>query len=111
MLPKYGIEIEETKVEYSEEQKKHKPRELLYKIHRSCNTFFKKFFGKTKEKAIGLSYFKERELHDDIIKNFNSVILQQKDAFTKYALEKATKKEILEKSGPFYFPRKYTNWC
>ena len=69
---KYGIEIEEDQVEYSEEQKKaQSEREILYKIHEVANTFSKKIFGKPKkEKPLPL-LFQERELHDDIIKNFN----------------------------------------
>lgn len=104
---KYGIEIEEDKVEYSEEQKKAQTeRELLYKIHEVANTFFQEILWENDEgKAIGLSYFKERELHDDIIKKFQlGYSPEQKDAFTKYALEKGYEKEILEKSGISIFP-------
>lgn len=104
---KYGIEIEEEKVEYSEEQKKAQTeRELLYKIHEVANTFFQEILWENEEgKAIGLSYFKERELHDDIIKKFQlGYSPEQKDAFTKYALEKGYEKEILEKSGISIFP-------
>ena len=104
---KYGIEIEEDKVEYSEEQKKAQTeRELLYKIHEVANTFFQEILWDNEEgKAIGLSYFKERELHDDIIKKFQlGYSPEQKDAFTKYALEKGYQKEILEKSGISIFP-------
>ena len=104
---KYGIEIEEDKVEYSEEQKKAQTeRELLYKIHEVANTFFQEILWENQEgKAIGLSYFKERELHDDIIKKFQlGYSPEQKDAFTKYALEKGYEKEILEKSGISIFP-------
>lgn len=104
---KYGIEIEEDKVEYSEEQKKAQTeRELLYKIHEIANTFFQEILWENDEgKAIGLSYFKERELHDDIIKKFQlGYSPEQKDAFTKYALEKGYEKEILEKSGISIFP-------
>ena len=104
---KYGIEIEEDKVEYSEEQKKAQTeRELLYKIHEVANTFFQEILWENEEgRAIGLSYFKERELHDDIIKKFQlGYSPEQKDAFTKYALEKGYEKEILEKSGISIFP-------
>ena len=104
---KYEIEIEEDKVEYSEEQKKAQTeRELLYKIHEVANTFFQEILWENEEgKAIGLSYFKERELHDDIIKKFQlGYSPEQKDAFTKYALEKGYEKEILEKSGISIFP-------
>lgn len=104
---KYGIEIEEDQIEYSEEQKKAQTeRELLYKIHEVANTFFQEILWENEEgRAIGLSYFKERELHDDIIKKFQlGYSPEQKDAFTKYALEKGYEKEILEKSGISIFP-------
>ena len=104
---KYGIEIEEDQVEYSEEQKKaQSEREILYKIHEIANTFFQENLWETEEgKTIALSYFKERELHDDIIKKFQlGYSPEKKNAFTEYALEKGYEKEILEKSGISIFP-------
>lgn len=104
---KYGIEIEEDQIEYSEEQKKAQTeRELLYKIHDVANNFYQEILWENEEgKAIGLSYFKERELHDDIIKKFQlGYSPEQKDAFTKFAIEKGYEKEILEKSGISIFP-------
>ena len=104
---KYGIEIEEEQVEYSEEQKKaQSEREILYKIHEGANTFFQENLWETEEgKTIALSYFKERELHDDIIKKFQlGYSPEKKNAFTEYALAKGYEKEILEKSGISIFP-------
>ena len=104
---KYGIEIEEDQIEYSEEQKKAQTeRELLYKIHDVANNFYQEILWENEEgKAIGLSYFKERELHDDIIKKFQlGYSPEKKDAFTKFAIEKGYEKEILEKSGISIFP-------
>ena len=104
---KYGIEIEEDQVEYSEEQKKaQSEREILYKIHEVANNFFQENLWETEEgKTIALSYFKERELHDDIIKKFQlGYSPEKKNAFTEYALAKGYEKEILEKSGISIFP-------
>ena len=104
---KYGIEIQEDKVEYSEEQKKAQyKKEILYKIHEVANTFFQENLWETEEgKTIALSYFKERELHDDIIKKFQlGYSPEKKNAFTEYALAKGYEKEILEKSGISIFP-------
>lgn len=104
---KYGIEIEEDQVEYTEEQKKaQSEREILYKIHEVANTFFQENLWETEEgKTIALSYFKERELHDDIIKKFQlGYSPEKKNAFTEYALAKGYEKEILEKSGISIFP-------
>lgn len=104
---KYGIEIEEDQVEFSEEQKKAQTeRELLYKIHEVANNFFQENLWETEEgKTIALSYFKERELHDDIIKKFQlGYSPEKKNAFTEFASEKGYEKEILEKSGISIFP-------
>ncbi|WEK69948.1 MAG: DNA primase [Candidatus Chryseobacterium colombiense] len=104
---KYGIEIEEDQKDFSEEAKNaQSERDLLYKIHEVANDFFQNFLWEVEEgKAIGLSYFKERELRDDIIKKFQlGYSPEKKNAFTAYALEKGYSKEILEKSGLSIFP-------
>ena len=109
---KYGIEIEEDQVEYSEEQKKaQSEREILYKIHEVANTFFQENLWETEEgKTIALSYFKERELNDDIIKKFQlGYSPEKKNAFTEYALAKGYEKEILEKSGISIFSENSPN--
>ncbi|GGG50318.1 DNA primase [Epilithonimonas arachidiradicis] len=104
---KYGIEIEENVREYSEEEKQSQTeRDLLYKIHEVANDFFQQQLWESEEgKMIGFSYFKERELRDDIIKKFQlGYSPEKKNAFTEFALEKAYSKEILEKSGLSIFP-------
>ncbi len=104
---KYGIEIEENVREYSEEEKQSQTeRDLLYKIHEVANDFFREQLWESEEgKMIGFSYFKERELRDDIIKKFQlGYSPEKKNAFTEFALEKAYSKEILEKSGLSIFP-------
>lgn len=104
---KYGIEIEEDQREYSEEAKQaNTERDTLYKIHEVANNYFQEILWDSEEgKSIGLSYFKERELKDDIIKKFQlGYSPEQKNAFTAYALEKGYTKEILEKSGLSIFP-------
>ena len=109
---KYGIEIQEDKVEYSEDQKKAQyKKEILYKIHEVANTFFQENLWETEEgKSIAVSYFKERELHDDIIKKFQlGYSPGKKNAFTEYALAKGYEKEILEKSGISIFSENSPN--
>ena len=104
---KYGIEIEETVREYSEEEKNQQTeKDLLYKIHEVANNFFQDQLWETEEgKSIGYSYFKERELRDEIIKKFQlGYSPEKKNAFTEFALEKSYSKEILEKSGLSIFP-------
>jgi len=109
---KYGIEIEEDKREYTEEEKQQQTdKELLYKIHEVANDFFQNQLFETDEgKAIGYSYFKERELRDEIIKKFQlGYSPEQKNAFTEFALDKGYSKEILEKSGLSIFPENSPN--
>lgn len=104
---KYGIEIEEDLREISEEAKHAQTeKDLLYKIHEVANTYFQEILWDDEEgRSIGLAYFKERELKDDIIKKFQlGYSPEKKNAFTTYALEKGYNKEILEKSGLSIFP-------
>ncbi|CAA7385752.1 DNA primase [Chryseobacterium fistulae] len=104
---KYGIEIEEDQQEFSEEAKQAQTeRDLLYKIHEVANNYFQETLWDSEEgKSIGLSYFKERELRDDIIKKFQlGYSPEKKNAFTLYALEKGYSKDILERSGLSIFP-------
>ncbi len=104
---KYGIEIEEDQREISEEAKNAQTeKDLLYKIHEVANTYFQEVLWDAADgRSIGLSYFKERELKDDIIRKFQlGYSPEKKNAFTQYALEKGYTKEILEKSGLSIFP-------
>lgn len=104
---KYGIEIEEDKKVYSEEQKlQQTERDLMYKIHEVANDYFQEVLWNSEEgNLIGLSYFKERELKDEIIKKFQlGYSPEKKNAFTEYAVEKGYSTDILVKSGLSIFP-------
>lgn len=109
---KYGIEIEEDKRELTEEEKQSQTdKEILYKIHEIANDFFQEQLFETEEgRSIGYSYFKERELKDEIIKKFQlGYSPEKKNAFTEFALDKGYSKEILEKSGLSIFPENSPN--
>lgn len=109
---KYGIEIEEDQREFSEEAKNaQSERDLLYKIHEVANDFFQNILWENEEgRAIGLSYFRERELKDEIIRKFQlGFSPEKKNAFTEFAIEKGYTKEVLEKSGLSIFPENAPN--
>lgn len=109
---KYGIEIEETQVEQTDEQKAAQTeRDLLYKIHEVANSFFQEQLYETEEgQSVGFAYFKERELREDIIRKFQlGYSPEKKNAFTEYALDKGYSKDILEKSGLSIFPENSPN--
>ncbi|KQR92713.1 DNA primase [Chryseobacterium sp. Leaf180] len=104
---KYGIEIEEDQREFSEEAKlAQTERDILYKIHEIANDFYQNQLWDSEEgRSIGLAYFKERELKDEIIKKFQlGYSPEKKNAFTEFAIEKGYSKDILEKSGLSIFP-------
>lgn len=109
---KYGIEVEESHREYTEAEKEAQTeKELLFKIHEVANNFFQEQLLETEEgKTIGYSYFRERDVKDDIIRKFQlGYSPEKKNAFTEYALEKGYTKEILEKSGLSIFPENSPN--
>ncbi|KQT16939.1 DNA primase [Chryseobacterium sp. Leaf404] len=104
---KYAIEIEEDRQEFSEEAKiAQTERDILYKINEIANDYFQNILWENEEgRSIGLSYFRERELKDEIIRKFQlGYSPEKKNSFTEYALEKGYSKEILEKSGLSIFP-------
>ncbi len=102
LAKKYNIEIEEDQVEISEEQKEIQlNKESLYQLSEVANEYFQDQLWNTEEgQNIALSYFRERDLRDDIIKQFQlGYSLKEKGAFTRFALNKGYKKDALEQSG------------
>ena len=107
LAKKYGIEIVEDIQEVSEEEKENRNhRDLLYKIHEVANNYFHEELYESEEgQAIGLSYFRERGLNDEILKKFQlGYSPEKKNAFTQYAISKGYSKDLLEKSGLSIFP-------
>ncbi|MBR1878402.1 MAG: DNA primase [Paludibacteraceae bacterium] len=67
---KYHIEVEERQLS-AEEQQRQDDRESMFVVNDFCNQWFQQQLWETAEgKAIGLSYFRERGLRDDIIRKF-----------------------------------------
>ena len=100
LAKKYGIEIEET-VQSDEQKEQANERESLYLVSDFAKDYFHSTLLKSEHgKAIGLSYFKERGFTDETIKKFElGYYLDQWDAFTTAAINKAYKLEYLEKTG------------
>jgi len=100
LAKKYNIEVEET--EQSDEQKEQaNERESMYLVSEYAQEYFAKNLWESElGKAIGLSYFKERGFTDETIKRFKlGYSLDQWEAFTSTALEKAFQLEFLQKTG------------
>lgn len=97
---KYGIEIEET-FATDEEKQQMLAADGLYIINSFAQQFFTKMLYETEEgKDIGLSYLKERGFREEIISRFQlGYSPEQKDAFSKEALQKQFNREVLLKTG------------
>ena len=100
LAKKYNIEIEETN--QTEEQKElRSERESLFLVNEFANKYFQSQLWDTDEgKNIGLSYFKERGMEANTIREFQlGYSPQSREAFTKDALENAYQLQYLEKTG------------
>jgi len=97
---KYNIEIEE-KEQTPEQIEALNEKESLFAVSAFAQKFFTDQLIHTEEgKAIGLSYFKNRDFREHIIEQFQLGYSQDKwEAFTGHALQNGYKKEFLVKSG------------
>jgi len=100
LAKKYNIEVVEK--EMSAEQMAYRnDRESMLVV----NAFAQKHFSTILHehidgKSIGMSYFRERGFHEDIIQKFQlGYSLDQRDAFTQEALKQGYSKEYLIKTG------------
>lgn len=67
---KYHIEVQERELS-TEEQQRQDDRESMFVVNDFCNRWFQSQLWDTPEgQAIGLAYFRERGLRDDIIRKF-----------------------------------------
>jgi len=97
---RYGIEIEETQ-RTDEEKEVLNRRENLYVVSDYACEFFERMLWKDEMgRAIGLSYFKERGFSEETIRDFRlGYCPEQRDAFSRAALERGYGKDYLAASG------------
>ncbi len=100
LAKKYGITVEEDEVSPEDTQAENE-RETLFQVTAFALNFFTQQLHETEAgKAIGLEYFKSRDMKPDTIKKFQLGYSPESwDAFTKHALENGYKLEYLEKTG------------
>ncbi len=98
---KYNIEIKEDYVPNDDKKEKKEERESLYLVNEYANKYFQQQLWDSNEgKAIGLSYFKERDFTEETIKKFELGFSPDKwEAFTRNALENGYQLEYLSKVG------------
>ena len=100
LAKKYNIEIEEEALT-PEMQQQIDERESLFTLNTFVNNYFQENLFNTDEgKAIGLTYFKEREFLEVTIKKFQlGYALDKWDDYSRHAIENGFKKEGLFKTG------------
>lgn len=100
LAKKYNIEVEERELS-AEEVEKINERESLMIVSNFANKHFQFNLHETEEgKNIGLSYFKEREVTDEMVKKFElGYSLRERDKLTVDAINSGYKSEFLVKTG------------
>ena len=100
LAKKYNIEIVEKELSADEKQQQNERESLLAVCTYACK-YFSENLSKTEEgKSVGLTYFFERGFREDSIEKFQlGYSREQRDAFTKTALENGYKLDYLVKTG------------
>lgn len=100
LAQKYNVAIEETG-DVMKGQEDKMVKESLFIINQFAQQHFHDNLLKSKEgKTIGLSYFKERGINEDMIKKFMlGYALEDVTAFTKAALKNGYQADLLKKAG------------
>lgn len=100
LAKKFHIEVKEEE-ESAEQQQARNDRESQLIVSGYAQQFFtRQLWEEHAGRAIGLSYFRQRGLRDDIIKKFElGYSPEGKDLFTQAALKQGYKMPFLEKTG------------
>ena len=97
---KYNIEIHEEELT-DDEKRRQTERDGLFHVSDFAQKYFADLlWNNDMGRAIGLSYFHERGLSDDIIKSFGlGYCLEEWSNFTDHALKNGYSETVLEKTG------------
>ena len=100
LAKKYNIQVEEKEISEEEKQKIDK-KESLFLVSQFGKEQFIRNLNETDEgKSVGLGYFKNRGISQEIIEKFGlGYSFEERNHFTKIALDKGYKKDSLVNSG------------
>ncbi len=100
---KYHIEVKERELT-TEEKEAQNVRESLYVVNAFARDYFQDIlYNHIDGKSIGMAYFRQRGIRDDIVKKFHlGYSTSSNDALAKEAIRKGYKKEYLIKTGLCY---------
>ena len=97
---KYNIEIQEKELTV-EEQQRQSERDALFHVSEFAQKYFSDLlYNDEMGRAVGLSYFHQRGLSDEVIKRFGlGYCLDEWSNFTDHALKNGYSESVLEKTG------------
>lgn len=100
LAKKYNIEIQERELTEKEKQVRN-DRESMLIVNAWAQQYFSTLLHEHQEgKSVGLRYFAERGLREEVIRKFQlGYSLDARDALYKTAMKSGYKKEFLEKTG------------
>jgi len=103
LAQKYHIEIKERELT-SEEKEAQTVRESLFVVNEFARDYFQNIlYNHIDGKSIGMQYFRQRGIRDDIVKKFQlGYSTSANDGLAKEATRKGYKKEFLVKTGLCY---------
>jgi len=100
LAKKYQIEIDEEELS-PEQLQEAGEKESLFNLNEFARKYFSSVLFDTEEgKAVGLAYFRERDIREDTIKKFQLGFSPDSwNAFAAHAIQEGYKKEMLLKTG------------
>ncbi len=100
LAKKYQIEIGEEE-QTPEQMQEISEKESLFNLNEFARKYFSSVLFDTEEgKAVGLAYFREREIREDIIKKFQLGFSPGTwNGFAEHAIQEGYKKDLLLKTG------------
>jgi len=103
LAKKYHIEIKERELT-NEEKEAQSIRESMFVINEFARDYFQNIlYNHIDGKSIGMTYFRQRGIRDDIVKKFQlGYSTSAKDGLAQEAIKKGYKKEFLIKTGLCY---------
>ena len=103
LAKKYHIEVKERELS-NEEKEAQSVRESLFVVNEFARDYFQNIlYNHIDGKSIGMTYFRQRGIRDDIVKKFQlGYSTSSKDTLAQEALRKGYKKEFLLKTGLCY---------
>ena len=100
LAKKYHIEVVEKERTQEEVEKENERESLLVITAYASRQFFDNLYNTNEGISVGLGYFKERGFRQDTLKKFEvGYSFEQRDAFSKKAIEDGYRTELLVKAG------------